>query len=154
MILQHELGFANPDLCRRLWELGVSTETVHVWNRENDDPLHLGWSKDNVAGEFGELNDGIQYSMYPAYSVAELGELLRARTKHCEAPFSEWPWDDGGIYMCPEWTGYATALTEADARAILLLHLLGVDSGRGDGSAIPFPHELAIHIIEQQRKEG
>lgn len=121
MILPIKQQFASPELCKRLVELGAPAETACRWIIEGDGitPYVAIW--DGMVEQWAE---GAGYELVPAYSVAELGELLRRR----EQSMPDWYYgvgrrwgverdkrDDGDVLFFD---------TEADARAGLLIHFL------------------------------
>lgn len=142
MILTPEAQHANPELCRRLWELGVSRETAFMWERDyyRSSDSWSAWElhgKGNwgVIAPFFGVDDGsgnihlgiCATEIYPAYSVAELGELLKTYIRHHRCV---WPlplffdcfigWTNGSV---PH-TEFPHYPTEADARAALLIHII------------------------------
>lgn len=128
MILEQQAQHADPELCRRLWELGVDTGTAMYWRA----PLPLngeGWallSGSGFAPALGEHPSPLfPYQHYPAYSVAELGESLKGRIETNGCPWwicGAWQWSNfaGNYSECP---------TEADARAALLIHIIEQERG-------------------------
>lgn len=131
MILPLEQQYASPELCKRLVELGAPTGTSRAYRRSKNYATDPGpWEITYRSGlSWGDtiISDlaGIGRECWPAYSVAELGELLRRK----EFQTMPTPWDNG------EWKGwqwheeerglaFGTVETEADARAELLIYLL------------------------------
>lgn len=106
---------------QRLVELGVKPETLFWWMPAKSEPHHgeyirYGWHGNNLA---------------PAFSVAELGEILPA-TPFLKHKRSDPPWEvtriegNGPNYWHAENTIDIIGPwpTEAQARAALLIHLL------------------------------
>ncbi len=116
------------DLAKRLKELGVKQESFFFWYQDN---LRTG---DEPLGRGHVYNAGENFS---AFTVAELGEMLPWMLEHkghkhvlyietldgaFAVKYLSWgrP-DDHAVHVMPGWT---CELTEADARAAMLIYLL------------------------------
>lgn len=93
------------ELAKRLKELGVKAQCEFWWNPNNG-----GWL-------IGAMDEGME--SYPAFTVAELGEML---PPECS---SSWSYDKRGRWSCENYVNHQEffAATEADARAKMLIYL-------------------------------
>lgn len=111
------------ELAKKLKELGVKQESLFVWEAPNTE---WGWT-DWLVVPTSEQHD---LEHYPAYTVAELGEMLAPNIEQDSIPKPHVTGFDNNI----EWYTYLEdnaeneaeiiADTEADARAKMLIYLL------------------------------
>lgn len=103
------------ELAKKLKELGVKQESIFYWR----DLQNVGW---RVTPH--DQTEHRAYDSVSAFTVAELGEMLRIDNSMLAHPTSI------GCYWGKKWCFYewgkllAKADTEADARAKMLIYLL------------------------------
>jgi hypothetical protein len=123
-----EQQVCSLDLAKRLKELGVKQESYAFWNaRPNDPPVVLAGYE---LGAFNSLNTPKRSRIASAFTVAELGEIM----KNLDGIYitSNFDSDEGLVWVCQinYWRNERTigqtesADTEADARAKMLCYLL------------------------------
>lgn len=138
----------NPELAKRLSELGVKQDVEYYWRKyslaEKPELYNLGELK-RMGADLAVLSGSLEYE-YAAFTVAELGEMLpdsitielSGRSKKyeisldlvvsnnfksiCYVNNDSCPCGCGGHSR--ETRGEITAETEADARAMCLIYLL------------------------------
>ena len=138
----------NLELSKKLYEAGVRAESAFYWvegleiaEYPEDGDSYESWLQDDSlelvnkeraevainikdSGDYDDV-DSVHY--YPAYSVAELGEVLPPLiVSYRRGGRGKEKVDTG--YSCTSWAKIAAptqlAHTEADARAKMLLHLI------------------------------
>lgn len=133
MILPIKQQFASPKLCKRLVELGAPAETACLWVIEDEDTAP--WIAPATDKDINQWAEYAGYELVPAYSVAELGELLRPiNGMHMISPWeaeygSGWQWYD------EQANKRLSHDTEANIRITLILHL-----ARTGQLTFPEPH--------------
>lgn len=119
-----EIQVASLELSKKLKNLGVKQESYFVYVKNPADLYILyvddhGWDKSR--------------KVYSAFTVAELGEMLPVGTKsiHIDTWYDSLPVQANKNWMCTmpvqrvgRKTHIVYALTEADARAKMLIYLL------------------------------
>lgn len=95
------------DLAKRLKELGVKQESLHFWQ----------WVE---AHQDYEIDNGSYDNKISAFTVAEMGEMLRKTRFNLPVPLEFWDWD-WSFKLTDQAEGYGT---EADARARMLICLI------------------------------
>lgn len=129
MILPIEQQFAAPELCKRLMELGAPRDSAMLWLRWIDGRGKIvngqNWELTENDNDWPgtpmpllHIGDDVVEELVPAFSVAELGVLLRGYAapefNFGKAGFGLW--DKGeDLYPTP-------GRTEADARILLVIH--------------------------------
>ena len=140
MNIQDQL--VSLELSKKLYEAGVRAESAFYWvegleiaEYPEDGDSYESWLQDDSlelvnkeraevainikdSGDYDDV-DSVHY--YPAYSVAELGEILPHGFYSCKVSYR------GGGWVCgndSDEIQEAFARTEADARAKMLLHLI------------------------------
>lgn len=108
------------ELAKRLKELGIKQESLFFWycDESRDDVSILNRDESFVFGGVGYFT-----SKFPAFTVAELGEMLPRRyfsNKYVHATDGAYDWE----CKCKDEIVQALAKTEADARAKMLIYLL------------------------------
>lgn len=115
----------SVDLSRRLKELGVKRNSIFCWHERE----RVGKSK-HFTIYYSGMNNPVDGSDLPAFTVAELGEILKVvnlvNGLKCYYTFwtgEEWAaWEsEYGIYIDGN---DIVANTEADARAMMIIHLI------------------------------
>jgi hypothetical protein len=116
----------NLDLSKRLKELGVKVESYFHW-------LELPWKPGaHILRHFDEFRDAENYSTYPTYTVAELGEMLPYKIETINDRYEFWErkkyeWFKvtykASQHQYHPLVGFEDK-NEANARAHLLIYLL------------------------------
>jgi len=106
-------------LSKRLKELGVKQESIFFWSYYDD-----GHSKDKPGIAFADnCNLSFMENLVSAFTVAELGQLLYGE----ETPHSKGGggyWETSEYYDLVDGRHRITADTEAEARGLMLAHLI------------------------------
>lgn len=111
------------ELAMKLKALGVKQKSVFVWEYYSDKCYAVKYIPFAVVPDNFNKNQ-----IYSAFSVAELGEFLPI-----EIPYTEDGQNDVSFFMSSKtlegewWVNYTkgiTAKTEANARALMLIHLI------------------------------
>lgn len=114
------------ELAKRLKELGVKQESHFNWNVETEEGKESGVIEIYTEAEweaFAEDNLPSDSEMYSAFTVAELGELLKPMGRSIESAMPFW----NGKKWYSEYFGDEPAIeatTEAGARAAMLIYLI------------------------------
>ena len=117
-------------LAKQLKEIGVQQESLHIWQQTTGDEWYVN---DSLLFDWGS-------EAYPAYTVAELGELLPrcyiswATPQNGEAKW--WCRRMEQHFVTHEETPTFMAATEADARAKMLIYLEGTKKLPIEGSSL------------------
>ncbi len=100
------------ELAKRLKELGTKQESLFYWNVQGT----LEYAQKDFIGYTTDIS---------AFTVAELGEMLPAEIGGDFIEYWKKHWQGGINYMVShKEQGTSSALTEADARAKCLIHLI------------------------------
>jgi hypothetical protein len=110
-----ETQIVSFELSKRLKELGVKQDSVYGWfDSEVSGPQLVRLSE-------ATTNAQIYGEWVSAFTVAELGEMMKEKTMHqIYTPANGWGWQ----FMFRGKDMDIFAPTEADARAKLLIHLI------------------------------
>lgn len=111
------------EISKKLKELGVKQESYFVWiPSEDSEPIPTSGYEYREGG----YEDAEEFS---AFTVAELGEILKATEKNDWGASSEWNhvWKKWRCFLInadcnEEWS--EEAITEADARGKMMIYLL------------------------------
>jgi hypothetical protein len=123
------------DLAKRLKELGVKKESVFAW-RGTKQGMQITFSADFSL----QKNDSI-HGVYPAFTVAELGEMLPIRFSVGNRQVAIFSYRENEAFCCAlkdlhsKIVEIFTADTEADARAKMLIYLLENGLLKSQGAA-------------------
>lgn len=119
-------------LAKKLKQLGVKQESFWYWE-ENPRPKHerAKGELDGILHSRDEIDAIAEYSrleteIFSAFSVAELGELLKDKTNRFPRPTSDGFWEDTSQSIVT----IIKSETEADARARLLIFLIEYEGSR------------------------
>lgn len=123
MIIPLEQQVCSVMYAQELAKLGVSQDSVWYWYKKADEDKYRVYGKDPPTGDF--------HIICSAYTVAELGELLRSMGLVINCCIYCSIYTDGRIYSLIRdkkeiyfETKEKNRTTEADARATMLIYLL------------------------------
>lgn len=120
--MQKENQVTNLEQSKKLKQLGVKRESLFFWIwMKGESSLNFGECP-SIAFESPQEELDIRY--YPAYTVAELGEMLPPDTE--TRKYFSYDQDSPNLFECKAEIakGFVMSDTEVDARAKMLIHLL------------------------------
>lgn len=118
-----ETQVVSLELAKKLKDLGVKQESLFAWvgsKHRGEDYFFLVYSDDSQFGGVYPRETGEDYS---AFTVAELGEILRLGGQVWMPYFCDQAMDNGWVYKFQNGK-IIVENTEADARAKMLIYLL------------------------------
>lgn len=110
-----EQQVTSLELSKRLKELGVKQKSLYFWQQIGIRKGSLVQNQNTGHFDTNEITD-----WYSAFTVAELGEILKDKVTHSMPIFYEGEW----IPSEYDPRGYVPTDTEAEARGLMLAYLI------------------------------
>ena len=124
--MELEKQVCSLELAKRLKELGVEQESYFVWCEYP--PASPPWTMKYGVARLGDSDDyayGHHRTIWSAFTVAELGEMLKRKDNILMPVTISGKWCGPDLVnRCQMTFGLTGTMTEADARAKMLIYLL------------------------------